>query len=339
MTRRTSVYALLGIAGLIGLIMAPYWLSAYWVKMLIYMLWIIYLACAWHMPYRGGLFSLMHGLFLGAGAYTSTLLWLHFGTSPWLGMLAGVVIAVVLAVVTGWLVLRGTISHVAFAAMTLAFSMIGVFIVHSITAIGGTRGLAVPPAPADDPANFQWVGTAPYYYIILFAAIGVLALSYYLMKSRLGLRLRASAQNPRLASLSGVNLLSTRMAVFVVSAVLFSLAGTFWAQYSHFVKAMPLVGPETIIPVALMVVIGGSGTTWGPVVGPAMMVPLVWVARLHLGSRFPGIEMLLYGVVSVVVLRFLGTGLLLWPKQFRARLAARAEARRSRATAVEASNA
>ncbi len=331
MTTRTRLSALLGIAGLIGLITAPFWLSAYWVKMLVYMLWIIYLACAWHLPLRGGMFSLMHGLFLGAGAYTSALLFIHFNISPWLGMVAGVAVTVLLAVPTGWLVLRGAMSQVTFAAMTLAFSMIAVFIVHSITAIGGTRGIAIPTPAADDPANFQWVGVAPYYYIILVLAVGALGVSHCVMKSRLGLRLRASAQNPRLASLSGVNLLSTRMAVFVISAVLFSIAGTFWAQYSHFVKALPLVGPETIIPVALMVNIGGVGTTWGPVLGPALMVPLVWVARLHLGSRFPGIEMLLYGIVGVLVLRFLGTGLLLWPKQYRARAAARGEARRSRA--------
>ncbi len=335
MIHKTSVYASLIFILLAVLISAPYWTSDYWLKMLINMTWIIYLACAWHLLLRGSLFSMMHGLFLGAGAYTSTLLWLHFGVSPWLGMLAGVALSVVLALPTGWLILRGAISFVAFAAMTLAFAMIAVFLVSSVTSIGGSRGLSMTPPLTDDPWNYQWASPAPYYYIILALAVCVVILTYFVMKSRLGLRLRASARNSRLASISGVNLLSSRMTVFVISAVLFSIAGTFWAQYTHVVRAMPLIGPETIVPVSLMVYIGGAGTTWGPVVGPALMIPLVWWARREYGSQFPGIEMLIYGVVLLLILRFIGVGILLWPKRYRAWRGARAAAKHGGERTVE----
>lgn len=317
MTKRTEVSIAAILIFLIVLLGAPYWVGGYWLKMLISLLWMIYLACAWHLLLRGHLFSLMHGLFLGAGAYTSTLLWLHFDISPWLGMLAGMALSVVLALPIGWLILRGAISFVAFAAMTLAFAMIGVFIVSSITSIGGSRGVVMTRPLTDDPWNYQWASDVPYYYIILILAGCCLILTYFVMRSRLGLLLRASAQNSRLASLLGVNLLATRMAVLVISAVLFSIGGTFWAQYSNYIKAMPLIGPETIVPVSLMVYIGGVGTTWGPVVGPAVMVPLVWIARRELGAHFPGIEMLLYGLVMVLMLRLVGTGLLLWPERYR----------------------
>ncbi len=324
MTRRNIIYAAVGAASFVLLLVAPYLVSTYWLKMLIYMLWIIFMGCAWHLLLRGHLFSLMHGLFLGAGAYTSTLLWLHYGISPWLGMLAGMALTVILALPTGWLILRGTISFVSFAAMTLAFAMIAVFIVSSITSIGGSRGLSITPPMTDNAWNYQWVSPQPYYYIILAFAAASILITHLVMKSRLGLRLRSSAQNARLASLYGVSLLGTRMAVFVISAVLFSVAGTFWAQYSHYVKAMPLIGPETIVPVSLMVYIGGVGTIWGPVVGPAIMIPLVWVARREFGSQFPGIEMLLYGLVMLMMLRFVGVGILLWPQKYRAWRASRA---------------
>lgn len=324
MMRKAHVYAVATVAASAFLLLAPHLVSAYWLKMLIYMLWIIYLGCSWHLLLRGHLFSMMHGIFLGAGAYASTLLWLHFGISPWLGMLAGIAVTVVLALPTGWLILRGAISFVSFAAITLAFAMIAVFVVSSITSMGGSRGLAIIPPSENHPWDYQWVSAAPYYYIILALAAGALAVTHFVMKSRIGLRLRASALNSRLASLAGVNLLSTRMAVFVITAVLFSIAGTFWAQYSHYIKAMPLIGPETIVPVALMVYVGGVGTTWGPVVGPAIMVPLVWMARREFGEQFPGIEMLLYGLVMLLMLRLIGAGVLLWPGKYRAWRSARA---------------
>jgi len=296
---------------------APVWLGSYWIQMLIYILWTIFLASAWHLVLHGGLFSLMHGLFLGAGAYTTTVLWLSLGLSPWLGLLAGVLVAVILALFTGWLILRNQLPLLAFAAITLALSFIGMFTVNSISFLGGGNGLA-NHFIADNPWNFQWVNDEPYYYIILLMAIAVVIVSHFILSSRLGLFLRAGAENPRAAAASGVRIFRTRLVILVISASLTALGGGFWTQYANYIDPVRLIGPQIVVTIAILVLIGGTGTVWGAVVGPALLIPVSWILGARLGGKFAGIDMVIYGFGIVILFRFLGTGIVPWlEKRFR----------------------
>ncbi|MBN1191806.1 MAG: branched-chain amino acid ABC transporter permease [Dehalococcoidales bacterium] len=301
-------------AALLFFVIAPVWIDRYWLQMLIYVFWMVYLASAWHLVLSGGLFSLMHGLFVGAGAYTTTLLWLHLGVSPWLGMLAGAFTAAILAIAAGRLILREKLTLLAFAAITLAFSFMGTFVVSATPFLGASGGLS-NSFIEDNPWNFQWVGDKPYYYIILIMVAGVLIICNTIFRSRLGLYLRASAENSRAAAASGVNIFRTRMSILVISAVLTSLGGSFWTQYANYIDPMHTIGPITVVSLAMLVLIGGTGTIWGPVLGPMIMIPISWILGAKLGGRFAGIDMLIYGFVIIIIFRFFGKGIIPWFKE------------------------
>jgi branched-chain amino acid transport system permease protein len=301
------------IVTLLILLVVPNWIDNYWLQMLIYILWMIYLASCWNLVLYGGLFSLMHGVFVGAGAYTTTLLWLNFGISPWVGMLAGVLVAVVLAIISGRFILNERVPLLAFAAITLALSFIGTFVANGLLLTGGSGGLA-NNFNKDNPWNFQWVGDKPYYYIILIMVAAAVINSHIIFHSRLGLYLRAGAENPRVASSSGVDVFRTRILILVISAAMTSLGGAFWAQYANYIDPMHIIGPMTTVSIAMLVLIGGIGSIWGPVLGPAVMIPISWVLGARLGGKFSGIDMLIYGVVIILIFRFSGKGFIPWCK-------------------------
>jgi branched-chain amino acid transport system permease protein len=291
--------------------------DSYWLHIVIYTLWFTYVCIAWNILAIGHQYSLMHTVFIGAGAYTSTLLFVNMKLSPWLGMLAGAAVALVLGLLVGAMCFRAKLPPLAFVLITLAMTNIAEFVAGSLPEIGGTDGVVIMIV-RDDPANFVFVDKRVSYAIVLVMVVMALAISRRVFASKLGLYLRAIYETERGAAAAGVNVFRYKMLAIGLSSVLVAPAGTFWAQYSGHVEPASTLGVHTSILIFLFVALGGVGTFWGPILGSLVLVPVGELIRFFLGAQVPGLNTVVYGVIVVVVILFMPHGAVGWLREHRA---------------------
>jgi branched-chain amino acid transport system permease protein len=290
-------------------IAAPGLVSRNWVNVLILTMLFVFLCQAWNIV--GGIagqFSLAHSVFIAAGAYTSTLLYLDFGISPWIGMLAGGAIAAALGAGVAWLSFRYALPPLSFALVTLALAMLALLTLSSVDLFGASGGLSLPMRGT--PGMYHFRGDAPYYYIILAYVAVAFCLTVWLYDARPGLYFRAIRDNERAALAIGIDVLRYKMLAMVISAFLTALAGTFYAQYLLYVDPQTFAGLNITVEIILFTVVGGSGTVWGPLLGPLLLVPLGEVLRTAFGGQTSAAHLLIYGVLLVLVIRFSPGGLI-----------------------------
>jgi branched-chain amino acid transport system permease protein len=292
----------------LAVVLAPLAMSSGWINIAILTLLFIYLCVAWNIV--GGIagqFCIGHSLFLAAGAYTSTLLATHFGITPWLGMFAGAVLATVIGMFIAWLSFRYELPPLSFALVTIALAMLGYLAISSIDVLGASRGLTLPVRGT--VAMYQFRSDVTYYVVILLHVVAAVALSMWLYHTRIGLYLRAVRDNERAAHAIGVPVLRYKMVAMGISAALTALGGTFYAQYLQYVEPHTFASINIVIQIILLTVVGGTGTVWGPVVGPMLLVPAGEWLRHSLGGSLPGVHLLVYGMLLVIVIRFAPDGL------------------------------
>lgn len=289
----------------------PQFMSTYYIHIGILVLLFMYWSSAWNIV--GGIsgqFSFMHPLFIAAGAYTSTVLYLNIGLSPWLGMLIGAVIAIVIGIAIGYISYRAKLPYLTFALITLGFTFIGLYICESWELVGGYRGLGIPRNLGF--VNFQFQSKEAYYYIILIMTIVLIFVCWLILRSKLGYYFRALRDNPNIAEALGINLMRYRLTAIAISAFFTSLGGTFYAQLTHYVNPGSAVSIVAVIEMILFSAVGGMGTLWGPVIGAGILKPIGEVLRASLPTQFAGLHRLMYGVIVIVIIYFLPHGILGW---------------------------
>lgn len=267
-----------------------------------------YLALSWNI--LGGIagqLSLGHAAYFGIGAYTSTWLFANLGLTPWLGMFAGAALAIVAAVVIGAasFKLRGAY----YALATLAAAMVLKNLVENAdTLLAGSRGMDVP-LMRDAVLYFQH--TSKYFYYVIAMGMVVIAgyLNWSILRSRMGFYLTAIRNDQEAAEALGVRVTRYKLYAAMLSAALTAIGGTFYAQYVLFISPDKVFGADISIVIAVICIIGGRGTLWGPILGAALLLPAEDIAR-HVTGGLVGADMLLYGILLMVVIRVEPQGLL-----------------------------
>ena len=289
---------------LAGMCVLPLGLGIYPQHVLIVSLFYVMMASSWNLlaGYTGQV-SFGHAAMAGIGAYTSGILAVKAGVDPWVGVCAGTAIAALLGLGLGALCLK--MGGIYLSLTTLAFSQIlHIVIVNEYDVTRGTMGLQVPGLMVE-------YSKITYYYIMLAAAVLMLAILYRMIHSNLGLNFRA-VQNDEVAAKSvGVKVLQVRVLAFTVASAMAGFAGGLYGHY------LLLITPE--IPsldlqfnVLAMTVIGGMGSFIGPVIGAFALNILAEKIR-----DYGEYHVLVFGLVALVVARFAPNGLLgLW-RRFR----------------------
>lgn len=277
------------------------------------------MATAWNITggYTGQV-ALGNTVFFGIGAYTSSLLLRDFGVTPWIGMLAGMVLSMIAAVVLGYSTFR--LKGYYFTIACIALAEIASVVVVNTQKLGGAVGVSLPIREASW-ANFQFHGAdkAPYYYtILMFLAISVLTV-YKLERSKLGYYFRAIREDEDGARALGVNPARYKLIAFMLSAVFTSMAGTFYAQYVMFIDPGSVLSQQISISMCLMAVLGGLGTLWGPVLGAAVLIGISEVTRVTMGGTGQAVDLMIYGFLVVMFAVFQPKGLMGMLGKFRAR--------------------
>ena len=270
------------------------------------------LASAWSLVALAGQLSLGHSAFLGIGAYTSTLLFMELGVSPWLGMWPGAVLAAVVGVLLGWPAFR--LRGPYFALTTIAFAEI--LRIYTENAETGPFGLPLRaamglliPLKGDAPALFQFLGKAPYYYIGLVLMCVTVGTSHLINRARLGYYLAAIRGDRDAAESLGIDITRYNLVAMALSCFLTALGGTFYAQYFRYVNPTRVLGIDLAIEIALVGLIGGWQTVLGPVIGSILLSPTSEIIRGQLGGTYAGLHLFLYGLVLMLVILFLPKGL------------------------------
>lgn len=282
--------------------------SDFWVGFAITVLLSTLTGVAWNiLGGYGGQVSFGHAAFFGAGAYTAALLNMKLGVNPWVAFAAAGAAGGLVGLIIGYLSFRYGLRGSYFALITLAFAEVMRIGVGAADFAGGGVGLYVPLHVG--VANMQFATKTGYYYVALALAAGAILIGWRLERSRLGAWLMAIRENEDAARALGVDTLACKLRAIALSATLTGLGGAFYADYYLYLDPGLVFGPNISVEVLLAPIIGGVGTVWGPFVGAAALHAAGELGRRLMGDA-PGLSLVLYGVLLVLMVKFRPDGLI-----------------------------
>jgi branched-chain amino acid transport system permease protein len=286
----------------------PAVLGSYATTVLIFVFFYAYLGQAWNIVggYAGQL-SAGHAAFVGIGAYTSAMLAQQTGLTPWIGMIAGGGLAMVVGAVIGFLGFRFGLRGFYFVLLTVAFAEVCRIAALNTEAIGGALGLYI--TFTGNPWQFQFQDNRAYYYVALAMMVGATALAAALERRRFGIYLAAIREDEGAAEALGVATFRYKMLAMLVSSFLTGVGGTFYAFYLFSLQPNTVFGIPLSVEIVIRPIVGGAGTLYGPIVGSFLLSPLAEVARFYFAKGgWSGAHLVVYGVLLVVVVLFFPRG-------------------------------
>lgn len=312
-------YLILVIVTLI-LAILPLFASRFQLNLLTSLVFWAYLGTAWNiMGGYSGQFSFGHAAFFGIGAYTSTVMYVDFGISPWIGMATGMVFAAVFGAAMGWLTFRFGVKGHFFALATFAFAEMLRLIAQDWDFINASIGLNLPVIGGDSWTQMLFEETPLNYYMLIVGMLVVGTLiSIWIYHNKLGYYLQAIREDEDAASALGVNTLNYKIIAVAISAALTAAGGSFFAQRFTFIDPTLVFGVSISIDILLRPIFGGSGTIWGPLVGAILLTPLEEFTRefvrnppdvLNFIEGRSGIDVMLFGVIVIIVVIFMPDGI------------------------------
>jgi len=293
---------------------APLVANDYLISVLILILLSAYIGQAWNiMMGFAGLLSLGHALYIGLGAYISAALFIHYGTSPWLGMLAGIAVAGAAGAAIGALSFRFRVGGVYFALLTIAFAEFTRILFDHLDWFGSSSGLFLPVAnrATNDLVTLRGAPVM-FYYLLLAATLALLALGRVLLNHRIGYYWQAIREDEAAAEASGIDVFRYKLAAVIMSAGLTAIAGVFLAFYNNNLYPETTFAMERSIEAILPAIIGGLGTLCGPILGAFVLTVLNQsLTEITASWGINGIKQLLYGLILAIVVIAQPRGL--WP--------------------------
>src|SRR5205085_2738581 len=218
----------------------------------------------------------------GLGAYTSTILQVNYDISPWIGMVAGGVVAVLASLPIGWLCFRLRGPYFTIATIATAQALMLIFLKFRDFA-WGAEGTTIPNL-GSSPLMMQFEAKASYYYVVLGLLVLGLAITLRIERSWMGYYLVAIGEDEDAAEAIGVNAPRIKRDIYMISAYLTTLAGTFYVQYIYFIDPATAFSFNISIEAALVSIVGGIGTLWGPLIGTVLLETTSALLQSWLGS-------------------------------------------------------
>ena len=249
----------------------------------------------------GGQIELGKAMYVGIGAYVTAVGMVTWGVSPWFTLPVAIVLAIAWSFVVGYPLfeLRG---HY-FAIATIAVSLTILELSLNWDFINGAAGIILPVRKTPDFVYLQFTSAIPYYYLMLaLCIIGLLFLNR-LRRSRLGFQLQALKENEELAASLGTSIRWSKIQAYAIASVFAATGGWFYAVQRQFVDPVSVMSLDLSIKIALMAMLGGVATLWGPVIGAMVLVPLdKYLGALIGGSAtWRGMDFMIYGLIIMLI--------------------------------------
>ena len=250
-----------------------------------------------------GLLSLATPAFLGMGAYVSALLSLKLGWDSSVTFACAMGAGVLTGLALGAPSLR--VSRHSFVIVTLSATLLLQLVANNwIDLTRGSLGISGVPAPRLFGQLIE--GKHTWYYLMAALAAASIWLTGRIVSSRLGRAMIAARDDEPLATAAGVDVFRLRLFAFAISGALAGLAGACYAHYLTFIDP-GVFGFSFSEALLIMVILGGSGTLWGPVAGAIVFTLLPELLRMA-----PEIRSLLYGALLFVIVLYLPRGMAAW---------------------------
>jgi branched-chain amino acid transport system permease protein len=262
----------------------------------------------------GGITSFGQAAFVGIGAYATAYLTTAMGWSPWLGLLAGIVLTSLVAFVLGYITLH--LGGHYLPLTTIAWGVAIYLSFGNFEALGSYGGIAEIPSislfgyPFDEPRKL-------YYIIWFFCGLSLLGAAN-LLRSRQGRAIRALRGGKGMSESLGIDVFWVRLCVFVIAAALAGIAGWLYAHMTRFVSPAPF-DLKAGIEYLLMAVLGGAGTIGGAVVGAAAVaLAKNWLQDLlpYVTSNSANLEIVVFGCLFILLLHKSRSGIVPLVRQY-----------------------
>jgi branched-chain amino acid transport system permease protein len=290
-----------GFLGALAVVLAacaayPAFGTGYGVRSMLQLFMWIALAGSWNLiSGLTGYVSFGHVAFFGMGAYTTAILVVRLGW-PWLvASLAGGVTACLLALLIGYPCLRLRGPYFAIAMLGLN-EVVRALVSYFEGLTGGGSGLSLPTLDA----------SVPIYYAMALVAVGVTAVTYLIITSRFGLRLMTIREDETAAEAMGIDTARHKLYAFLLSAAAPGVVGGLAARDQGYIEPISVFPLITTITMIVMVLFGGKGTVWGPVLGAVVL----FVTQEIVWARFPYVHPLLFGAIIIAVVLAMPRGVL-----------------------------
>jgi len=281
---------------LAALVLYPFVGTGYGVRAMLQIFMWIALAGSWNLiSGLTGYVSFGHVAFFGAGAYTGAILVASAGWSWPVAALAGGIAAALLALFIGYPCLRLKGPYFAIAMLGLN-EVLRALVSYFEGLTGGGNGLSLPTLDA----------TRAIYYVMGVLAVAVTAMTYAIITSRFGLRLMTIREDEIAAEAMGIDTFHHKLAAFLLSAVGPGIAGALTARDQGYIEPLSVFPLAITVTMIVMVLFGGKGTVWGPVLGAAAL----FVIQEIVWARYPYVHPLLFGAIIVAVVLLMPRGVL-----------------------------
>jgi len=254
----------------------------------------------------GGQFSFGHAVFFGTGAYAAAVLQVRFGFNAWAAFGSGIALGGVLGLAIGWLTFRAGLRGSYFALVTLAFAEVARIIASVWPLTGAGAGILIPLKIGI--ATLQFGTRAEGYWFVLALLGAAMLLVRAIEGRRFGAQLVAVRENEDAAKALGVDTFAVKLRAITLSGAITAAAGAFYVQTFLYLDAGIAYGPWISVEALLTAIVGGIGTVWGPLIGALVLQSLSELGK-HLGGDAPGLGLVLFGAVLILVVRFAPQGI------------------------------
>ncbi|MBA7561822.1 hypothetical protein ES708_03465 [subsurface metagenome] len=287
--------------------------SSYLTHIMVLILIFSSITTAWSYMGRFGMVSLCHGAYVAIAGYTVALLFNFYHLSPWVGMLAGLLLVAIIAGVFGYACFRFGVTGHYFAITTLVMTeLVALLIIAFRDITGGRLGLSINSmgtVPLHQQLLYlQFEDKAGFYYL----ALALLLFSLYIWRkidqSKAQKALTAIGDDEVAASCVGIPVVRYKTAVTIISAVIAGMGGVVYAQYMMYLNPMTTAAITASLGFVFMAILGGMFTLWGPMIGTILIISLEEYVRVSFGGTYIGWSMVIYGIVIVILIIFLPRG-------------------------------
>jgi branched-chain amino acid transport system permease protein len=271
-----------------------------WLNFAVFTLIICLAAQGWNiLGGYGGQYSFGHAAFFGTAAYATAVLQVRYGVNPYPSFAVGIAAAGVVGWIIGLLSFRSGLRGSYFALVTLAFAEVLRVLANASEWTGGAAGILIKLDVR--PENFQFASRATFYWVTLALVVAALVTTRALERSRLGAQLVAVRESA--ARALGVDALGVKLAAITLSAMITGASGALYAQYFLYLDANIAYGTWISVEALLAPIVGGAGTVFGPVLGGIVLHSLSEFTKSLVG-RIPGVDLVIFGVLLILVVRF-----------------------------------
>lgn len=303
MSFRRSIVSIAAFAVIYAAISLTITNSYYQLIMTLVLVWAVF-GLSWNLlSGYTGLISFGHAAFFGIGAYTTALGQIDFDLSPWLLIPIAAMLGGLSGLLIGFPTFR--LQGHYFALAMLAYPLAILYVFEWL----GFQEITLPIKRDNPIAYMQFADPRAYTLLALAMLVGAILLTRAVERGRFGMALMAIKQNQAAAEAAGINTLVWKLRAISLSGAVAGAIGAFYAVVLLVVTPQSVFGMLVSAQALTVAMFGGVGTVWGPVIGSVILIPLAEILNAEAGSRFPGIQGVIFGLAIIGVILVAPDGL------------------------------